>query len=186
MDEELIKPFESQDWEHIIKDLTYYTYSRLKFWNLISEKSLMGLTAEDIAIEAIELVLTGKWNWDPSKSDLLGYLKFHVVKGLVANLAKSKRVKSSSDKDVEILPVPSDFSIEENLNAEQVLECITEELQDRKDLLDIFMLQIDGIKRAEICKTLKLELKDFDNLIRQLKNRLLKIEKKEQIKSLRK
>src|SRR5690349_19272965 len=104
MEDSIRKELDKQDWGQIIKRLTLHAHFRLKFWNLLSEKGIKGYSSEDIALEAISLVYSGEWHWDPKKSDLLPYLKFHVVNGLVANLARNKEVTSavnSEDIDVE-------------------------------------------------------------------------------------
>ncbi len=177
---------ENQDWAYIIKDLTLYTYSRFKFWNLLTQKGVKGYSPEDIACKAIELVFTEDWNWNPEKSDLLGYLKFHVVKGLVANLAKNKEVKLGSSTDLDKIKIKKNYSIEENLNANQVLKLVEQELKEEDILLKIFRGLIEGMKRSEICDSLEIDLKDYNNLIRRLKTQLYKMEKKNLFDSLKK
>ncbi len=175
MDSEKRKLFETQDWEYIIKDLTYYAYSRFKFWNLLYEKGIKGYSPEEIANEAIAAVLTEKWNWNPKKADLLSYLKFHVVKGMVANLARNKEVKASDAKDIQELHHPENYSTEENLNAAQVLEMMKKQLDKESILFKLFLLVYDGAKRKEICEELDISNNEYNNLIRKLKSRIEKM-----------
>lgn len=185
MNGEKRKLLENQDWPYIIKDLTLYAVSRFRFWNLLTDKGVKGYSPEDIASKAIEMVLTEEWYWDPDKSDLLGYLKFHVVKGLMANLAKNKEVKKGINTELSEIQIKTNYSIDDNLNAKQVVKLIEVELKDEKILLNIFYKLMEGMKRAEICEFLKIELKDYNNLIRKLKNRLLKMENKQLFDSLK-
>lgn len=179
------KLFEKQDWSYIIKSLTLYANSRFQFWNLLREKGVKGYSPEEIAYQAIELVLTGDWNWNPEKSDLLTYLKFHVVKGLVANLARNEEVKKSDWGEISKLNNASDYDAETEMNARQVLELVKNELVQEKLLFKIFEGLCDGLKRQEICKVLNIEPQEYDNQIRRLKTRLTKIERKQIFDSLK-
>lgn len=185
MDRKTRELFENQDWPYIIKSLTIYAYSRFSFWGLLHGKGVKGYSPEDIALEAIEMVLCGQWNWKPEESELLGYLKFHVVKGLVANLAKSNEVRKSDVKDIQELNLSTSFSIEENLNANQILAKIHKELQGQEPLFTIFQMLYQGLKRKDICDELEIQVKEYDNQVRRLKTRLTKMNKKELFKSLK-
>lgn len=171
MDDAIRKELDQQDWNTIVKRLAIYAYSRLKFWNLVTEKGIKGYSAEDIALDAISAVYSGEWNWDPNKSDLLSYLKFHVVNGLVANLARSKEVLSQVNK--EGIDVEYEFSIEDDINAKSVTELMRAQLKGDKQLLKLFELLYSGMKRKDICDETGMSNKEFDNDIRRLKSRLL-------------
>ncbi|WP_299533577.1 hypothetical protein [Ulvibacterium sp.] len=186
MDSETRKLFEKQDWEYIIKDLTYYAYSRFKFWNLLYEKGIKGYSPEEITYEAIEAVLSGKWKWNPKKADLLSYLKFHVVRGMVANLARNEEVKTSNPIDILEVNHDDDYSAEENFNANQILGIIKNELDKETVLYDLFILMNEGMKRKDICEELKISNREYNNLIRKLKSRLEKMDKKQIFDSLKK
>ena len=184
MDKEKKDILEQQDWPTIIKELTLYAHSRFTFWKLLDEKGVNGYSPEDIAYEAIELVLVGKWNWDSNRSELLYYLKFCVVKALVGNLARLEEVKSSDQVGIEELRIIESFSLEDDLNAKQVLDIIQNELQGDKLLIGILNGLYDQLKRADICEMLDIDLEIYDNALRRLKFRLLKLKKKGILKSL--
>ena len=187
MDSEKRRLFEKQDWEYIIKDLTYYAYSRFKFWNLLYEKGIKGYSPEEIAYEAIEAVLSGTWNWNPKKADLLSYLKFHVVRGMISNLARNEEVKTSNPIDIlEVVDYDSNYSAEENFNAGQVLEIIKNSQDKETILYELFILINEGAKRKDICEELEITHKEYNNLIRKLKSRLEKLDKKQIFDSLKK
>lgn len=175
----------AQDWEYIIKDLTYYAYSRFNFWNLLYEKGIQGYSPEDIAQMAISGVLTGKWNWDPKQADLLNYLKFHVVRGMVANLARKKEIKLSDTTDIQELDNYGEFSMEEDLNAAQVLEMIKERLDKDNSLYELFLLVYEGAKRKDICEEMNISYGEYNNLIRKLKLRIEKMDKNHVFGSLK-
>jgi hypothetical protein len=171
MEKEIRKLLDVQDWDTIIKKLTLHSYSRFKFWKLLSQKAMKGYSPEEIALEAISVVYSGEWKWDPSKSDLLTYLKFHVVNGLIANLARNKEILSTDVRDK--VEFETDFNIEEELNAQMVIDLIRESLDD-KILLGIFDYLLIGMKRDEIASKMNISLSDYDNALKRLKARVLK------------
>lgn len=175
MEIQVRKLLDQQHWGTITKKLTLYAYSRFKFWNLLTEVGVMGYSPEEVALEAISLVYTGVWQWDPAKSDLLSYLKYHVVKGLVANLARSKEVRNTWD--VVGAESENNFSIEEELNAKLITEGIRESLKPERILLNIFEHLLTGMKRSEIIELLNISESEYDNALRRLKARVMKFNK---------
>lgn len=171
MEEEVRKILDCQDWDTIIKKLTLHAYSRFKFWNLLKQKAIKGYSPEEVALEAISLVYMGEWNYDPSKSDLLTYLKFHVVNGLVANLARNKEVLTTDVNEKG--EVEDGFSVEEDLNARMIVEAIRETLDDNL-LVMLFDKLLLGMKRADIIASTDLDAGDYDNALKRLKARIMK------------
>ena len=171
MDADVRKLLDTQDWDTIIKKLTLHAYSRFKFWNLLKRTALKGYSPEEVALEAISLVYSGEWIWNPSKSDLLNYLKFHVINGLVANLARNKEVRTTDLDDNA--DAKFDFDIEEDLNARMMAEAIRETLEDEL-LVQIFDNLLLGLKRVDIIESMGLNPGDYDNALKRLKKRVLK------------
>ena len=157
--------------------MTIYAYSRLRFWGLVKNKRIKGNTAKDVAINAIEAVLSGKWNWDSNKSDLLSYLKFHVVRGMVANLARDPEVKRSSDVELSEVNIESEFSQEDEYNSTLVMSQIFDAVKDDQLLSEITDLLSQGMKRKDVCKELSIDLSTYDNALKRLRTRILKLEK---------
>jgi len=182
MDRTLRNLLDSQQWGPIVKKLTLHAKSRLKFWGLLRDKGIKGKSPEDIAIDAICEVYEEIWNWDPKKSDILTYLKFHVVNGMVANLYKSKEVKKSST--TEDFDLENDFNIEDEINAEQIIKLMQVQLKDELSLLNIFNLLVKGLVRQQICEILEINEKTYNNSLRKLKTRLLKFKEAIENKSL--
>lgn len=173
------------DWPNLIKELTLYANARFKFWGLFTEKGINGYSPEEIAYEAIELVFTGVWKWNPSKSDLRNYLKYNVVKGLVANLANKKEVKMAVSDEIELLVVSDGSAIQDDLNIKQVTTFIKQDLGTDELLNQIFSSLMEGMKRAEICEELDLQVNTYNNAIRRLRSRLLRLDKKGLFESLK-
>lgn len=175
MDEELKAKLDDQNWGLIIKRLTLHAHLRLKFWKLVRDKGLKGYSAEDIALEAVSLAYSGEWKWDPKKSDLLTYLKFHVVNGLVSNLARNKEVLNSVNSDE--FDSEDTFSVEDDLNASLITNLIRNSLKDDELLLKLYDGLFSGMKREELSKHLQITIREFDNSLRRLKSRMLKFKK---------
>lgn len=175
MNDSLRQELDRQDWGVIMKHLTLHAHLRLKFWNLVKDKGIKGYSAEDIALEAISLVYSGEWKWDSAKSDILSYLKFHVVNGLVSNLARNKEVLSASNS--QNIDIEDSYSVEEDLNAQLITSLIRDSLREDELLLKLFDGLFSGMKRKELCESLQITTKQFDNDIRRLKSRMLKFEK---------
>ncbi|MFN8334371.1 MAG: hypothetical protein U0U09_04535 [Cyclobacteriaceae bacterium] len=161
---------DQQDWETIIKQLTIHAHFRLKFWKLLSNRVLKGYSAKDIALEAVVSVYSGEWKWDSEKSDLLTYMKFHVVNGLVANLARNKEVNSTLPASDEF-DMPDSFSIEEKINADMVYNLMEKAIGDDAIAREVFTCLYSGMGRKDVCQHLTISLGDFDNAIRRLRTK---------------
>jgi hypothetical protein len=177
---ELIQELRNQDWPKIIRELISYAAMRMKVWGLLKGKALKGHEAKDIAFKAIQAVFDGEWQWDPQKGELLPYLKYHVVKGLVANLAKSHEVAHSvRPKDGENIPEPlDDFNHEDELNASMVIDQIKDSIKNDQVALMLVDGLSNGLKRGEICESNNISLDEYDNALRRLRTKLVQLEKK--------
>jgi DNA-directed RNA polymerase specialized sigma24 family protein len=171
--------YTNQDWSQIIKELTLYAYTRLKFWGLIKSKHVKGLTAKDIALNAIESVLSEKWHWDPSKYDMITYLKFHVVRGMVANLAKDPAVRQSSEAELLEIEVDSEFSQEDEYNSTIVMAQIDAAVKGETLLPELVDYLGKGFKRSDICAKLNIDPGTYDNALRRLRTKIMKLEAKD-------
>lgn len=171
-----------KEWTRIIKELTIYTIYQFKYYSLIDEHGLKGNTAEEIAMKAIEKVLVGEWNWDSNKSDLLTYLKFHVVKGLMSNLLRSKEKASYKfQTQEEYESHKGDQNIEAQFESENSIDLIRSKIEDKEALI-IFDGLLEGMKRREICKQNSWPNKTYDNAVRRLNSMIEKMNIKEYLK----
>lgn len=171
-----------QDWDSLIKKLTIYTVYQFKFWGLIHEKGIKGYSPAEIVFEAIEKVYSGEWKWNPQKSDLLSYLKYHVVRGLIANLARNEEVVKSDSSEINLLLEQGEFkySDAEEFNARQVIDFIKGKLEDDDLALKIFDGYCKGLKRADICEIHRISPREFTNAYKRFR-RIIKSLRKESI-----
>lgn len=166
------------EWASIIKELTLYAHFRLKFWGLLKNHSLKGFEAGDIALKAIEAVLSGEWRWDPEQSDLLTYLKYHVVRGIVANLARNMEVTVLQVNGEILTDKPVEYNQEDELNSSMVMDQIRELIKDDDTLVLLVDELSNGLKRADICKIHRMSPSTYDNALRRLRTRLLRLQNK--------
>jgi hypothetical protein len=180
MSERVTTELKQQDWPRIIKELVAYTHLRLSLWGLLKNRHLKGYEPKDIAFRAIQAVLEGEWRWDPDKSDLLPYLKYHVVKGLTANFAKSAEITTSVDstRQMQIEQV-DEFSHEDELNASMVMDEINSSIQSDPVLIVVVDGLSKGLKRSEICELNDLDTGVYDNALRRLRTKLIHLEKRD-------
>ncbi len=166
----------TQPWEQIIKEVTVYAIFQFRYWGLVTKDRLKGYTPEEVVMEAIEKVYSGEWQWKPEKSALIPYLKYHVVKGLVANLARNKQVNLNASVDVDSLNVASEAaSAAEEMNARQVLDYLKDKITDAESMI-VFDGLMEGVKRREICAEQGWEGNIYDNALKRLHNMLKHLE----------
>lgn len=179
---EIYNELNKQDWGLIIKSLTVYAVYQFKFWGLVTERGIKGYTPEEIVYEAIEKVYLGEWNWNPGKSDLLTYLKYHVVRGLIANLAKSDEVKKSEksdfDNNLKVKNQTSDNSKTDEFNAQQIINFIKNKIGDDTNVEKVFMGYCAGLKRNDICTMYNLSKGEFNNAYRRFQRIIKELDKK--------
>lgn len=181
--EEKLELLNNQNWEQIIKEATVHTIYQFKYRGILRETALKGYTPKEIVMQAIEKVYTGEWKWNPSKSNLITYLKYHVIKGLISNLIRSEEVKTGSQDEILEINMPlSNEDIIDNLSAKQVIEYIVENLQGDEDAIIIFNGLCDGLKRGDICDVNSWKKGRFDNAMKRLKTQLKGMKLREIIK----
>lgn len=162
IDPDVREKLERADWERITLTLVRYALfkvRRLK-WHTGDRESLPeGKTAEDLACEAIEKVVSGDRRWDPTTCpDLLRYLK-GVVDSLVSHLVVSeehRRVRrmpqTDEGQEVEELLTMADPTAEtaEHLVSVQVdLETRVVERLAAERFVDALFDQIAGDEELE-------------------------------------
>lgn len=160
------------DLPSIIKDLTAYAVSRFRFWKLLNESGVIGYSPEEIAIESINKVMLGEWNWNPEK-ELITYLKFEVIKGLVANLARKKEVQLSQDIGDAVHEYSRDtYTVVEELNAKQVLETIQKHIAGDEHVENVFLGLYEGYKRRDTIEEFGMTPAEYDSANKRLKTKL--------------
>lgn len=171
--EEICAILNKDDTPDIIKDLTRCAEYHLRVNGRSGETRLQGATGADIAQDAIEKVLTGKWAWDPARSPLVAYLKTQVIPGLVINLLTSKESKLASSTDPASMDIPANSSTPlEEMNAKQVLSQIQLHISDDQHAECVFMARTMGLTRAQACDEFNMETKDYDNASKRLDRKI--------------
>jgi hypothetical protein len=177
MSEGVHRELQQQDWPRVIKELTVYAHLRMKYWGLLKNKNLKGLEAKDLALKAIEAVFNDEWHWDPNKSDLITYLKFHVVKGMVANLARSAEVVSIDSNPNMRIEEADEYSHEDELNSSMAMEKIRGLVKEDEVMLSVVNGLSSGLKRSEICEVNHYSTEVYDNAVRRLRTKLLQLQR---------
>lgn len=185
LSDSMIEELENQDWPVIIKSATLHAVYQLKYYGLWNRRGLKGYSAQEIAMEAIEKIYLGEWQWDPEKSKLLDYLKFHVIRGLVSNLAKSSEFKSTHEIDSsELHEVAQQESVGiiESMNQDQIIEILRQDISSDEQARIVFEELLIGLKRSEICEKYNWEKKVYDNASRRLGGFIRKLSRDKQVK----
>ncbi len=181
LSDSIIEELEKQDWVVIIKSATLHAVYQLKYYGLWDRRGLKGYSAQEIAMEAIEKVYSGEWKWNPEKSGLLNYLKFHVIRGIVSNLAKSSEFKSTHEiESSELHGVANQEGdgIIESMNQDQILNILRQEISSDRQVRIVFEELLIGLKRSEICEKYNWEKRVYDNASRRLGGFIRKISNK--------
>ena len=181
------------DWEDIYTRLYAYADALLRnkswFRGDKTDSFLEGKQTHDYVSEAIEQYLRNPEKYDPTTGrSLVNYLKYHLVRSLVNNDARSPENKTTKDilwtydgKDDtddsgyedSILPVIGAY-FDQEIDFNTIMSQIEEEIKGDKTLEEIFLgICCYGLKRREVIKEFNMAEKDFDNGIRRL-NTILK------------
>ncbi|MCD4679179.1 MAG: hypothetical protein K8S00_02210 [Bacteroidales bacterium] len=174
-EQDIFKLLRTQDWEKIILILIEYVETQLKLSQLLNEKKTRGIEAKDLVMEAIYKVISREWKWDPDKADLLTYLKFHVIRGLLSNLIHSKEFLSTSEYNIDSLQniFFSEIVTDSKLNLAEVVKLMRQTVE--KDIVESSILDgiIIGLKKNEICAKYNISFQDYKNAYKRMKRKLL-------------
>ena len=93
MDDASREFLQSQDWENIFPKLLRFCLGAMgKHGKTRTQLIGKACDAHDIAIEAVLAVIEGRRQWKPERGDLLLFLQYSVVRGIISNLKGSKEV----------------------------------------------------------------------------------------------
>jgi hypothetical protein len=175
------------DWEDVLVRLEAFTRSLLKKQRWFRGGSiatfLKGKEMKDYVYEAIGKYLRNPEKYDASKGDLVLYLEWNLIRGLVSNDATSEENKTSLDvfaydgqsEDGEdssyldrILPSIEPMFADE-LDYTRIKEHIEKEIQGDKIVEEIFLgMYSFGMKRRHIIEEFDMSEPDYDNGNRRL------------------
>lgn len=206
VDADILERLEAANWEHMALALTDYALfkvRRLK-WRTGDKESLpKGMTAEDLACEAIEKVWSGERQWNPTESpDLLAFLK-SVVDSLVSHLVLSadhlyvQRMPETSDgREIEELLKVADPSSDtaqdivtvqhdpeclviSRMTAERFVGALFEEIAGDGELEGMVTALMGGaVKPKEIAKEMGIEVERVYKLRERLDRAVMRVEKR--------
>lgn len=161
------------DWSIAILRLTAYA---LYLQSLSGKRLPKGLEAEDVAMMAIEKVLTGERNWNPENNpDLLAYLK-SVMKSIYSNERSSADAKVDSFEDMEPgFDVQTDQHTEEELYCGQFDAAVVADIRNDMELSVVYKGLKDGFSPGEIADEFTLDIKVVRNAQKRLHRRVLSV-----------
>lgn len=183
------KNMEDPDWEDIILKLHSYTIGLIKGKTWFRGKDpgsyLKGKEVDDYVYEAIGRYLEKPEKFDPEKGTLVDFLKFSVIRSLIANDLRSDENKTTKDVfgiadglDDEdsasnylesVLPYVEAF-FDQQVDYDNVIASIADNVQGENDVEQIFVsIYGYGMKRREVIKEFGMSEETYDNAFRRLK-----------------
>lgn len=153
MDDYYQKLMQGQNWDRIVPEVLLYCVSLFKQDGRSRTQIIaQGHLAEDMAQQAIGLVLSGKRKWEPERGELIPFIKFGVIKSLRSNAYKLKE-KSIVDclDEYYCLNDTTDCPLK---TAESLKTPSAEEIaiqnEDLAILLDTFNTAVSGMTSEEV------------------------------------
>ncbi|MEI6265822.1 MAG: hypothetical protein WCP74_12005 [Sphingobacteriia bacterium] len=194
---------EQPNWENIYVKLYAYADQLLKAHSWFRGKGtnsfLQGKQPHDYVAQAIESYLSSPEKYDPSSGrSLCNYLKYHIIRRLISNDAKSLENRSTiqgiddfqSNNDSEnnlsnlesILPIFETF-FDQEIDYNHILNEVKKQLKNDSITSLIFdEVRCKGLNRRELIKEHKLQDSEFDNAMKRLNRILKEIAKKYHLK----
>lgn len=175
-------------WEDIIVELQafarYLTHKGVWFRGTNPVSFLSGKEIDDYVYETIGRYLENPEKFDPTKGDLVSYLKWNILRSLVSNDVRSGEnhltdviyggngndepdSEQSSYKE-RLLPAALPLFSDE-IDYEAVKEYIENQIRGDAVVEDIFLgLYHYGMKREKIIEEFKMSVNDYNNGVRRL------------------
>ena len=193
-EEDILDFYSKQDWGKIAKQLTafvisymnYCTKKKYKQWNFPK-----GHRAEDIAQQAITLVLSGIRKWNTTEyPDFLRYMQFSVCRSLISNLYSSKEEQTtekinqsdyffgSDDESSQMndgCVVGFDLHYEEIIDNKKFIQELEKELHGDDTGQLVLLAIIDGNANREIASDLGIPIHEVTNAKKRIKRAAEKI-----------
>jgi RNA polymerase sigma factor (sigma-70 family) len=163
--------FDQEFWQNILPSIYHYALMHVHFRRLPEE------LADDLVQETVTLVLTGKRNWDPSKTDILTFLK-GVIKSILSHYLESayqkKQIKehqSKEDNSANFLDtfVNNEFTSQQYLERNDIEKILLDEADGDEDMQFVLLCLFDEKKRSEIAKELVFPLAKVDSIMKRIK-----------------
>lgn len=204
MDSTIFERLHAQDWDYLSVKLLRYALMKVQRLGWVTGSGgnpnlPKGLSAEDLACEAITRVFEGTRSWNPDKEPDLFKFLCDVVDSLVSHLVNSEEHKERKNQvngdflhDYPDHGDPgdgrggrgrvSDFQVAEpgcdggTSRDEKFLYLAIEALSDDRDLRRVFELCYDGVdKAADIARSMGVPVEQVYRLKEKMKRRLAKL-----------
>jgi len=188
------------NWQDTYLQLYAYTDQLLKahswFRRTIKGSSIQGKEVHDYVAEAIEKYLQAPENYDSTSGrSLVNYLKYHIIRTLIGNDAKSAENRKTTDIQIfaaqeegtyndsaslieTLIPHVSCF-FDQELDYDKIVSEIRCELADDKLALSIFdNVRCQNLNRRDLILLDDIEPKEYDKAMKRLNRVTKKIGKK--------
>lgn len=205
MDSTIFERLNAQDWDYLSVKLLRYALMKVRRlgWATGSGENPNlpnGMSAEDLACQAITRVFEGTRSWNPDKEPDLFKFLCDVVDSLVSHLVNSEEHKERKNQvNGDFLHdypdhgdpgdgrggrgLVSDFQVAEPGHdggaspAERFLYLAIEALSDDPDLFKVFELCYDGMdKAADIARSMGIPVDQVYRLKEKMRRRLAKLQ----------
>lgn len=135
----------------VLKHLYVASVKYFRSWGLNTIDGVNGIAPKDVVSKIIEGVFNPDFKFDPSRGSLYNYLNNCLLRGDIANLAKSKSVRSRVEYDEGTdYDLNKSITFEDENRAQFMLNEIAKCLGNNLLAFAIVMAQYDGLKRREI------------------------------------
>ena len=183
--EELFQVFQSVDWEDLSLRLEAFIIYTLKYkYGVEKSKEQLQSMAHEIISEVMDLIfVSGTRNWCKETCPSFNSFIFGVVKSHINNsFSSSKKYSTIAIEDVQHETEKKHFDRPQNFDNNKIRELAFDELKkldaDDDELL-VFECMADGIIKPEkIREELGITSSDFNNILRRLNRKILKLRNK--------
>jgi len=181
-----LNELENNGWDDLIVTLNAFARSFAKRYSWFrSGKNttlLMGKEIEDYVYEAIGRYLEAPEKFDPSRGDIIAFLKYNILRSLISNDANKDenkytedvyhRFDDDDDDDSNYLDRMLPYTLAafpEQIDYQAINKYILNLINEDEVLENIYLgLYQSGMKRREIIKEFNMNEKDYNNGVRQL------------------
>lgn len=176
---EVLNRLNEANWPVIYPRLVLYAHDRMGFMNWQGGHPPGGITAEDIAQEAIKSLYTGQRRWDIIEHPCLEVVLKGITKSLINHLVsgsdnRSRHAHSDEVGDVglEDKTISNDPSPDDNLAYGELVVRIEDLLADDEEASMVFLYLQENAKPREIAKELDRPVREIYAITKRIRRKL--------------
>lgn len=183
IDEDTLIELKSQNWEPIVESLTNFVTSLMSV-----AKIERYFKADDIVIESIERLYNGKRVWNKDKYPELDAMLRSIARSVLNGYVRSKSTKREHFNDSEASEADEASNIiiqdvEESYISEEetknLMVKVKKSVEGDTEVELLLMCYEDGISSSdEICTALGVERKEYYNITKRLRRKILHLKEK--------